>query len=493
MATTEKTSPIRPATEPDDWAALEELNREESIDRVFEEATRSTVAFAALFAPTIAHKLKGLIPFRPHGYQCDLTDELDRGGKTILLKARQIGISTTIMIQKLRRAIFDGATVLVVSRNEDASKELVKMAQDAWDNLRFPTGVVQTTKNTLEVGFSSGGRIKAIPSSKNAGRVMSASDLVIDEAAFLPWQEEMWRSVRPTVTHGFSIVVVSTPDMEGDVFSRLWDEAGDPESDWVRFEWPWRTCPAYDDEWYAANRPDYTASDWAQEYECQFGNASDAVFGRVWIDAAIALAEADPYLPPDAPAFDVYAQGIDLSGEGRDSSVITTLDIREAPFWLADVRAWEVLPAPLLEAEVVKAIGEFEVEPWIDRTGLGWGITQHLNVPHKAVAITAGSQVGGTATEPNIPRSVLINNLVMGLENGQLRIPANEQETIRGLRTHRWTKKRGKAVDFVDALALAYWAATEARRTREWWEDRSQWDRYKGITTGRADVEAAGQ
>ena len=490
---TDTTTPIRPATDPSDWATDEEADRQEAIDRLFEEASRNTAAFADLFQPRIADKLRGMIPFVPYGYQVELSDQLDRGGKVIVLKSRQIGISTTIMVQKLRRAIFDGATVLVVSRNEEAAKELVKMAQDAWDNLRFPTGVVQTTKNTLEIGFSNGGRIKAIPSSKNAGRVMSASDLVIDEAAFLPWQEEMWRGIRPTVTHGFSIVVVSTPDMEGDLFSRLWEEAQDPESDWRYHEWPWRTCPVYDDEWYAVNRPDYTAADWAQEYECKFGSASDAVFLKVYIGAAIALSKGAVYEAPDPIGFDAFAQGVDVSGEGRDCSVITTIDIREGPFWLVDVRSWEVLPAHLLEAEVEKAAHDFgDVEPWIDRTGLGWGITQHLDIPLRAVAFTSGTNVGGTPTEPNIPRTVLINNLVLGLESGNVRIPIEFQQTIRGLRSYRWSKKRGTDVDFVDSLALAYWGGSEAMRTRSWWEDRSQWDRYAGDTRPE-DIDAAGQ
>jgi hypothetical protein len=70
--------------------------------------------------------------------------------------------------------------------------------------------------------------------------------------------------------------------------------------------------------------------------------------------------------------------------------------------------------------------------------------------------------VTGTHDSPNVPRTQLINNLIMAFEQALLAIPRQEQDLIAGLRSYRWLKSKGIKADFVDALAIAWWAATQA-------------------------------
>jgi len=42
----------------------------------------------------ISHPLKGLVPFKTYDYQSDLLNDFDDHRFTIILKARQLGIST---------------------------------------------------------------------------------------------------------------------------------------------------------------------------------------------------------------------------------------------------------------------------------------------------------------------------------------------------------------------------------------------------------------
>jgi hypothetical protein len=165
-----------------------------------------------------------------------------------------------------------------------------------------------------------------------------------------------------------------------------------------------------------------------------------------------------------------HAQGCDPSGEGDDCSVIVTLDCGRRPYRVIDVRSWEALPAPKLQSEIERAAGEFGVQrPWVFRTGLGWALVDNLQIPVIAPSETGGREVTGNWEKPNIPRTRLINNLVHGLENELLAIPRQWQELIMGLRTFSWDKRKGRNIDYVDALMLAYWSATEGRVNVDEW------------------------
>ena len=155
-----------------------------------------------------------------------------------------------------------------------------------------------------------------------------------------------------------------------------------------------------------------------------------------------------------------FAIGGDLAGSGRDYSVLLAIDTTAAPARIVDVRAWEVLPAPLLQQEIANFADLYDADPWLDRTGIGWGIAQNVERRVVGVAFTGGTAETGTRNEPNIPRTKLITNLVLALEQGQLAIPAQWQEVLLGLRSYRWEKRKARYADHVDALALAWWSAS---------------------------------
>ena len=415
-----------------------------------------TECFCAYYRPHVAHPQRGLVPFDPWPFQTEALRLLDHGGPVVFLKARQTGFSTLIMLQKVRRMLERGRMTLVLSRKEDVAAELIHIAMQAIETCDPPYPEAVVKANVLEIWLANGSRLIADSASPEAGRVYAASDLVFDEFAFLPFQQEMWQSARPTVSRGGNVCVVSTPDMEGDLFHQCWLEAEAGGGHWRGLKADWRQCPEYDEDWYGRERPAYPDAVWRREFECEFGHAEDAVFAGDLITHAVALADHDG--KPVGP----YAIGADIAGEGRDASVIIVLDLGARPARVAEVRSWEVLPAPLLQGEIERAADEFHARPWIDRTGLGFGILGNLKRPATGVSITGGNTVTGTYDSPNVPRTQLINNLVMAFEQGLLAIPRQHQDLIAGLRSYRWLKSKGVKADFVDALAIAWWAATQA-------------------------------
>lgn len=428
------------------------------------------------------------MPFVPYPYQERLFDSLDAGGSTIVLKARQTGISTAVMIQALRRCQ-EPRTILVVSRKEALAKQLVRIARDAFVRSHRTYPFTLTTDNKLELGFSTGGRILAEAATEHTGRTYATSAVILDEFAFLPWQTQMWKSLRPTAARGGSVTVLSTPDLEGDLFEQFWTEAKSDASRWTPHRVHYTDCPDYSEAWYAETRPHFTAADWAQEFECVFGKAGDAVFSADAIDIALRLGEA-PWT--GRRRGQVFTLGGDLAGEGRSETVFIVIETSRLPARVLDVKAWDTLPAPKMQEEAAAlhrkwaatqhrlALQDTPRDPefGMDRTGLGWGVIQNTHLPIIGVAITGGLKVtDGTTRHPNVPRTILINNLLLGIEQGNIAIPTEWLELVMGLKSYRWGMKLCRNRDYVDALAIAWWVAcrgskrvttlgTPKRRTR---------------------------
>jgi len=130
--------------------------------------------------------------------------------------------------------------------------------------------------------------------------------------------------------------------------------------------------------------------------------------------------------------------------------------------------AWSAQQAPagVIQDNVERLAHEYGVRPWLDRTGIGWGVIENLSCPSTGVLFTKGNAVSGNSSSPNVPVSQLINNLVLGLEHGQIAIPAQYAELLLGLRAYRWKQaygRKGRGADWVDALALAWWSFTRAQ------------------------------
>jgi hypothetical protein len=160
-----------------------------------------------------------------------------------------------------------------------------------------------------------------------------------------------------------------------------------------------------------------------------------------------------------------HAIGGDLAGAGRAATVLVALALNGDSARVVDVQAWETEPAPILQAGIEDFAKRHGATPWLDRTGIGWGIIGNLSCPAVGVQFTGGNAITQVnAREWNVSRERLIGHLVLGLENGQIDVPRANQELVLGLRSYRWDKRKGRYADYVDALALAWWSATGGSR-----------------------------
>jgi hypothetical protein len=315
------------------------------------------------------------------------------------------------------------------------------------------------------LGFDNGSRILGEPASENTGRTIAASDVVFDEFAYLPWQEQMWQSVRPTVSRSGNVAVISSPSLEGDLFHSLSLQAQAASSVWRYFHHTWRDVPEYDAAWYERERAQYTAAQWGEEFEGKFGSTTEAVFRSEHVAAAI---ERGMSLQPGRKGL---AIGADVSGEGRDLSVMVYLTATDGGLFAPEVYgAYDVLPAPELQNRMQAAVEQLRVPLWIDQTGIGWGIRQNLTCESTGVVFTGGqTETHDPSTSTwHVSRTKLVANAVLAFEQGQVAIPPGQEPLVLGLRSYRWDKRAGVNADYVDALLLALWAATQGGPKNVW-------------------------
>ena len=213
-------------------------------------------------------------PFRPWPYQARLL--ADRAPARIVVKARQIGVSTALAIEAAHVCLFKPRSrVLLVSRNQDQAIHLLSYCTDIVKNLPSPPPL--ETDNRTELSFGDHSIIRSLPASKDTGRGWDGTDAYLDEFAHADWQDDIWRSIKPAVSRG-RVTVVSTPNGEGNLFHKLWSgqEAGDLA--WGRWEIPWQRCPVYDKEWAATERAALGSYGFAVEYECRFALPEGNIF-----------------------------------------------------------------------------------------------------------------------------------------------------------------------------------------------------------------------
>jgi len=459
----------------------QEEARAEIMRRARRVADEDTLSWVELNRPCIKTASGEVTPFVPYPWQRDVIRDLDRGGPMIACKARQIGFSTAVMMQRARRAICKpNLTVLVLSRKERLAKELIDMARLAWATATDPGKPRVVTNNALEFSLSNGSRFVGESAAPDSARSYTATDAVFDEFALCAWQREMYNSVKPAVEKaGSSIVVISTPQGEGDVFHELWVRATggeDPmwsdedrragyagakvgriaQGRWGAWMLPWWADPGRDEEWARAERQDWTSADWQQEYECSFAVAGAAVFGQEHVRAC-----ADRWREGRTGQMIL---GVDVAGEGRDNTVLTMLSVEGGSYRVISQWATERIEAPDLAAKIGRDAQAVGARIAIDATGLGWGVAGSVSGDVYPITFTGGSEPHQDGNAWRVPRSRLLENAILVVERGALAIPPSEDALLTAMRTARWEKRQGTYVDHLDSLLCALWIAERGQR-----------------------------
>jgi len=134
----------------------------------------------------IQHPTRGRIGFHLYPFQESTIEQLVENRYNIILKARQMGISTLVAAYSLWKLLFqEDFNILVIAIKQDVAKNLITKVRLMYENLPSWLKEGSLEDNKLSLKLSNGSHIKAISSSPDAGRSEALSLLIIDEAAFV--------------------------------------------------------------------------------------------------------------------------------------------------------------------------------------------------------------------------------------------------------------------------------------------------------------------
>lgn len=226
----------------------------------------------------IQNPVKGRVKFELYPFQEETLRQFQGNDKNIVLKSRQMGISTLCSCYILWIMIFNSdKNCLIISKTQDAAKELVTKIRFGNDHLPSWLKVPATEDNRLSLRLKNGSQVKSVSSSKDSARGAACSVLIMDETAFLDDGEAIWLAAQPTLSTGGKVVMLSTPNGLGNFFHKMWIEAESNKNGFNPISLKWDLHPDRDQRWRDKQTAEQGVRQSAQECDCDFASSGNTV------------------------------------------------------------------------------------------------------------------------------------------------------------------------------------------------------------------------
>ena len=227
----------------------------------------------------ISHPLHGLILFNTYPFQDVLLKDFNDYRFNVILKARQLGISTITAGYIVWLMLFHrDKAVLVMATKFATAGNLVNKVKKIMKNLPDWIRIANINiDNRTSFELSNGSSIKAASTSGDAGRSEALSLLVLDEAAHIEGLEDLWTGLYPTLSTGGRCIALSTPNGVGNWFHKTCTDAEAKANNFNLTVLPWDVHPDRDKEWFHKETRNMSRRQIAQELECNFNTSGDTV------------------------------------------------------------------------------------------------------------------------------------------------------------------------------------------------------------------------
>lgn len=257
----------------------------------------------------IQHPQRGTIQFNLYDFQANTLEEFLEHKINLILKSRQLGISTLCAGFALWLMIFNSdKNVLVIATKQDVAKNLITKVRFMYDKLpswvkRLAGGEDDSVKegkeasenNKLSLRLKNGSQIKAVSSASDSARSEALSMLIIDEAAFIDDEKVrgIWLSAQPTLSTGGRAIILSTPNGQNNFFHQKWVEAENNSNIPMHtIKLPWWVHPERDQKWRDEQDQLLGKRGAAQECDCEFSTSGNTVvepellklFKQEWVE-----------------------------------------------------------------------------------------------------------------------------------------------------------------------------------------------------------------
>jgi hypothetical protein len=288
----------------------------------------------------IQHPQRGRIMFNLYPFQDKVLNLWKDNPYDIILKSRQLGISTLVAGYSLWLMLFQqDKNVLCIATKQETAKNMVTKVKFMFENLPSWLKITAEENNKLTLRLSNGSQVKAVSAAGDAGRSEAVSLLIIDEAAFIDGIGEIWASAQQTLATGGGAIVLSTPYGTGNWFHQTWVKAEAGENQFLPIKLPWYVHPERDENW--RKRQDELLGDprmAAQECDCDFSTSGDVVFYPEYIDFIAQTYIKDPlerrgvdhnlwiWEPADYSRSYIVVADV-ARGDGKDFSAFHIIDV----------------------------------------------------------------------------------------------------------------------------------------------------------------------
>ncbi|WIW70620.1 terminase large subunit domain-containing protein [Anaerosinus gibii] len=270
----------------------------------------------------MASQLSGLVPL----YQYQKEWISDKSRFKIANKGRQTGFSFGVALEVVLDAVEHKTLWVLLSRGERQSKELMEKVQMHAKAIGHVCEVIEDefqiddnrAYKMLELNLPNGSKIIGLPANPDTARGFSGN-VVLDEFAFHRDSRKIWTALYPTITRGYKIRVISTPNGKSGKFYELW--SGDNR--WSKHEVDIYKAVAdglpIDIEELREGCD--SEDDWLQEYCCEFLDEASAYLTYELIAGCECEKETSIILPEFFNPFGDLFLGLDI-GRKKDLSVI---------------------------------------------------------------------------------------------------------------------------------------------------------------------------
>jgi len=201
------------------------------------------------------------------GFELDEIQEQiirDDSARIIVNCSRQWGKTTTVAAKAAAEARSGPGLILVIAPVERQARELFRKIRGCLLSASVPRPWPEDNKLSLEL--QNGARVVALPARGETIRGYTNPRIIImDEAAFVG--DDDYRSIRPMLSHGAKLILMSTPFGKRGFFYEIWTQ---DQKRWSRYSVPAERCKHIRKEFLEEELQSIGPWWYKQEYECQF-------------------------------------------------------------------------------------------------------------------------------------------------------------------------------------------------------------------------------
>lgn len=336
----------------------------------------------------IKHPLKGMLLFSLYDFQVKILGQLSKDQNIIILKSRQLGISTLVSAYSLWEMVFnENRVILSLATDRHTATNLIDKIKYMYDHLPKWMAVPSVTKNKSTLELKNGSKVVCKSSNPDSARSEAASILVFDEAAFIENMEDTFTAAQPTLSTGGRCIALSTPNGKGNWFHQTWVKAEASENTFLPIPLDYKVHPEFDDEWRKRQDKDLGEKRAAQECDAHFLSSGDTVFAGDLIEEFRNTMVTDPiektgpngslwvWQHPDMSK--KYIVSADVArGDGLDYSTFQVLDLDTCE-QVAEYKG-KVMPRPFAYNLVSIATSYNNALLVIENNNVGWSTVEEV-------------------------------------------------------------------------------------------------------------------